>query len=154
VPGGRKTPDKHADESYDDEEYDDEEYEDEAYGDEDDDEDYGDEPDEARRRARAPVKERREERQPREALSPDAVTRAAVRDIAELTGKQSLGITSLKRTDSGWEVEVEVLEDRRIPSSSDILGLYRAEIGADGSLVEFRRIRRYPRGKGDSSEVA
>jgi hypothetical protein len=160
VPGGRKTPDKHADESYDDESYDDEEYDDEEYDDEeyddeaDGDEDDDDEPDEARRRARAPVKERREERQPREALSPDAVTRAAVRDIAELTGKQPLGITSLKRTDSGWEVEVEVLEDRRIPSSSDILGLYRAEIGADGSLVEFRRIRRYPRGKGDSSEVA
>jgi hypothetical protein len=155
VLGGRKTPRKHADEAYDDEAYDDEAHDDEAYDDEAyDDEDYDDEPNEGKRRARAPAKERRDERQPPKVLSPDAVTRAAVRDIAELTGKKPLGITSLKRTEGGWEVEVEVLEDSRIPSSSDILGLYRTDIGDDGSLVAFRRIRRYPRGKGDSSEVA
>jgi len=109
----------------------------------DGDEAYADEPDEPRRPAR----------RQRASVSPDGAARTALRDVAELTGKQPLGITALERADDDWVVEVEVLEDSRIPSSSDVLGLYRAGIGADGSLVGFRRIRRYPRGKGDGSEV-
>ncbi|WP_432839649.1 gas vesicle protein GvpO [Dactylosporangium sp. CA-092794] len=90
---------------------------------------------------------------PREPL-PDDIARDILGRISGLTGKRALGVTSLERADDGWTVEVEVLEDSRIPSSSDMLGLYRTRLDEDGQLLEFHRIRRYSRGKGDVSEVA
>jgi hypothetical protein len=80
---------------------------------------------------------------------PGAIVRAVLHDVAELTGKPPSGVTALEREDDGWLVEVEVVEDRRIPSSSDILATYRAEVTAEGDLTALRRTRRYPRGKGD-----
>jgi hypothetical protein len=76
----------------------------------------------------------------------------AMRQIAELTGKQSEGITGVERGDDGWIVGVEVVEDRRIPSSTDILATYETEVDADGELVSYRRVRRYARGRGDSED--
>lgn len=146
MPGERRTRDKRLDESYHDEAYDNEEYD-------EGDEAYYDEPRDERRRARAPAKDRGEELRPQEALPPDAIARLALRYIAELTARQPLGVTALERAEDGWVVEVEVVEDSRIPSTADVLGLYRAEIGTDGSVGAFRRIRRYLRGQRDSSEV-
>jgi hypothetical protein len=77
--------------------------------------------------------------------------RAALREILELTVKQPEGIVGVQRTQDGWSVCFEVVEDRRIPSSSDILATYEATIDADGELMSFRRIRRYSRGRGDSN---
>jgi hypothetical protein len=57
-------------------------------------------------------------------------------------------MTSIQLTDAdGWVVEFEVVEDRRIPSSADILALYEVELDSDGELLGFRRTRRYLRGQ-------
>ncbi|WP_432969287.1 gas vesicle protein [Dactylosporangium sp. CA-233914] len=85
----------------------------------------------------------------REPLSPATVAKAALQDVAELTGKAPSGITALEPDDDGWMVEIEVVEERRVPSSGDILAVYRAKLDADANLTGLRRIRRYPRGKGD-----
>ena len=87
-------------------------------------------------------------------LSAPLAARAGLEQIVELTGKQAGGVTSLERVDDGWLVGVEVVEDRRIPSSSDILALYIAKLSGDGSLEGYHRARRYPRGRGDSGEVS
>lgn len=76
--------------------------------------------------------------------------RLGLRQIVELTGKEPEGITGVERSEDGWVVTVEVVDDRRIPSSSDILSTYRAEIGPDGDLLEYRRVRRYARGRMDA----
>jgi len=78
---------------------------------------------------------------------------AALRQIAELTGKESEGVTGVEPADEGWVVGVEVVEDRRIPSSTDILATYETELDMDGELVSYRRVRRYPRGRGDDEDV-
>jgi hypothetical protein len=81
---------------------------------------------------------------------PGGIVRAVLHDVAELTGKPPSGVTALERDeDDGWLVEVEVVEDRRIPSSSDVMATYRAEVTADGDLTALRRTRRYARGRGD-----
>ena len=68
--------------------------------------------------------------------------------ITEMTGYEPVTMTSVEPTDDeNWVVEFEVVEDRRIPSSSDILALYEVEVDPDGELVAFRRIRRYLRGQ-------
>jgi hypothetical protein len=77
----------------------------------------------------------------------------AVRQIAELTGKQAEGITGVERSEDGWIVGVEIVEDRRIPSSTDVLATYETEVDSDGELVSYRRVKRYTRGHGDSEDL-
>jgi hypothetical protein len=78
-----------------------------------------------------------------------AAARAAVDQITQLTAKQPEGVIAVEPSDDGWRVSVEVIEDRRIPSSADILAIYEAAITSTGDLTAYRRIRRYGRGHGD-----
>jgi Gas vesicle synthesis protein GvpO len=87
------------------------------------------------------------EDQPR--LSAAQAGREGLEQITELTGKEPESVTGVKRSQDGWLVTVEVVEDRRIPSSTDILSTYEAEIDNDGELLSYRRVRRYSRGSGD-----
>ncbi|MBM0229370.1 gas vesicle protein [Micromonospora sp. ATA51] len=84
-----------------------------------------------------------------EEVSAAEAAREGLRQIVGLTGKDPLGITSIQPTDDGWLVGVEVVEDHRIPASTDLLGLYEVELDMTGSLLGYRRSRRYQRGKGD-----
>jgi hypothetical protein len=82
-------------------------------------------------------------------LSAARAGRYGLRRVAELTGKEAEGVTGVARSDDGWLVTVEVVEDRRIPSSTDLLSTYETEISGDGELLSCRRLRRYARGRGD-----
>ncbi len=74
--------------------------------------------------------------------------RAGMRQITELTGKKPESVTGVEPTEDGWLVTVEVVEDTRIPSSTDVLATYKIEMTADGELLSYRRDRRYSRGHG------
>jgi hypothetical protein len=84
-----------------------------------------------------------------EAITATEAAREGLQRIAGLAGKDPLGVTSIQPTDDGWLVGVEVVEDHRIPVSTDLLGLYEVELDLVGSLLGYRRTRRYQRGKGD-----
>ena len=71
--------------------------------------------------------------------------RAAVEQLAELTGQKVEGLSGIHRNDDGWVVNAEVLELRRIPETSDVLATYEVELDGDGSLTGYRRVTRYPR---------
>jgi hypothetical protein len=75
-----------------------------------------------------------------------AIAGEAARQLVELTGRDVEGVTGLSRTEDGWSVEVEVLEVRRIPETTDVLALYEITVDADGDLEGYRRLRRYVRG--------
>lgn len=83
-------------------------------------------------------------------LSAAEAGREGLEQVTELTGKPAESVTGVKRSRDGWLVTVEVVEDRRIPSSTDILATYDAELDADGELQSYRRTRRYSRGAGDN----
>jgi Gas vesicle synthesis protein GvpO len=74
--------------------------------------------------------------------------------VAAATGRDPEGIVSLEPTDAAWVVGVEVVEDRRIPSTADILAIYEATIDADGELISYARRRRYARGRTDNGGAA
>ena len=74
---------------------------------------------------------------------------AALDQLASLTGKQTASVTAIAPTDDGWDVEVEVLEERRIPSTMDVLAVFEAQLDTGGDLVSYRRTRRYTRGQVD-----
>jgi hypothetical protein len=87
-------------------------------------------------------------------LTAAEVGRYGMRQIAELTGKEPEGVTGVEPAEDGWLVSVEVVETRRIPASTDLLATYETEIGPDGDLVSYRRVRRYARGRGDMRDDA
>ena len=93
-----------------------------------------------------------DEGHPREsALNVKEAAKAALRQLMELTAKPAESITGAKRTEGGWTIGIEVVEDRRIPSSADILAIYEAEVDRYGDLVSYHRVRRYSRGRGIES---
>jgi len=74
------------------------------------------------------------------------VAAKAAGELLELTGKAVEGVTGLESTDDGWTVQVEVVEVRRIPDTTDVLALYEVSTDKQGSLLGYRRLRRYARG--------
>ena len=88
-----------------------------------------------------------------EALQAELAARVALRQIAELTGKQPEGITGVGPAEGGWVVGIEVVEEQRIPSSSDILAACEAALDTDGELLSYRRVGRYPQRTGRPGDL-
>src|SRR3954451_18751988 len=74
------------------------------------------------------------------------VAAKAAGDLLELTGKAVEGVTGRESADDGWTVQVEVVEMRRFPDTTDVLALYAVSTDKQGSLLGYRRLRRYARG--------
>lgn len=84
-----------------------------------------------------------------DSISASGVASKALGIVGELISSNPVGVTSVEPVEDGWLVEVEVLEERRIPSSADMLALYEVELDLDGSLLAYRRTKRYARGRAD-----
>jgi hypothetical protein len=101
----------------------------------------------------SPGNGRRPARRRGSAMTAGEAAKVALRQISELTAKRPEGVTEVERTEDGWTVGIELVEDQRIPSSADILATYETTIDADGELLSYRRVRRYARGRGDTEEA-
>lgn len=84
----------------------------------------------------------------RKKMSGMAVAREAAQQLLELTGREAEGVTGLERTEDGWKIEVEVVEVRRIPDTTDVLAIYEIDADEEGNIEGYRRLRRYSRGTG------
>jgi hypothetical protein len=99
-------------------------------------------PEDGERRSRPP----RQERRPRErARGVGPVVRGAL-EIVELTGKDLEGVVGVSRDGDTWKVRVEMVEMRRIPSTTDVLAIYEVDLDESANLVGYRRLERYVRG--------
>lgn len=76
------------------------------------------------------------------------VARSAAQQLVALTGRQAESVIGIQRAEDGWQVDLEVVESRRIPDSTDILATYQVQTNEGGDLTEYHRVRRYIRGKG------
>lgn len=85
---------------------------------------------------------------PNSSIAAREAAQLAPKYITEMTGRHPERITAVKPDDEGgWMVEAEVVEQRRIPSSADMLALYEIELDLDGALLRYGRTRRYMRGE-------
>lgn len=82
--------------------------------------------------------------------SPMEVLRQARGQLAELTGMEAESVSSFEQTEEGWALEVEVLELERVPDTMSLMASYQVELGPDGELIGYRRVRRYERGRADA----
>jgi hypothetical protein len=74
------------------------------------------------------------------------IVRRAIEQVAMLTGRQVEGVNALeRRDDDGWTVTLEVVELRRVPDSTDVLGSYAVSVDEQGELEGYTRTRRYYR---------
>jgi len=85
----------------------------------------------------------------RPGLAPLRIASEAAEQLQALTGRESEGVTGMERTEDGWSVQVEVLELRRVPTTTDMLALYEVHTDTRGELQGYRRLRRYSRGASD-----
>lgn len=85
---------------------------------------------------------------PRRATAMEAAQSAA-EQLAELTGREPECVVGIESFDhDGWHVDLEVVESRRIPDSTDVLAIYQVHVDEAGDLLGYRRERRYIRGRG------
>jgi len=93
-----------------------------------------------------------EPRRRRRAMTALTAGERGLRYIADLTVRDAEAVTLVEPADDGWTVHVEIVEDRRIPSSGDVLAVYEAELDEEGDLRSYRRLRRYRRGTSEIGE--
>jgi hypothetical protein len=81
-------------------------------------------------------------------MSPVKAARAAMSQLEMLTNRDAEGIIGIRKNDDGgWTVVVEVVENRRVPESSDLLAEYEVVLDSDGDLASYSRGSRYERGR-------
>ncbi|MDF2977605.1 MAG: hypothetical protein K0S40_2333 [Actinomycetospora sp.] len=74
----------------------------------------------------------------------------AARELADALDWRWEALTGLRRTGDGWTVSVDVVETRRVPSTTDLIAVYEMEIDHEGELLGYERKRHYVRGRGDN----
>jgi hypothetical protein len=82
-------------------------------------------------------------------LRPAEALRSAREQLAELLGRVPESVSSLCRSDEGWEAQVEVLELERVPDSTSVLASYYVVLDSEGRLMSYERRGRYTRGQVD-----
>jgi gas vesicle protein GvpO len=94
-------------------------------------------------------RKQRPARQPSQKRRPKSgeLAAGAKRQLTEITGLEAGAVTALERSDDdGWTATVELVELSRVPKSADVVGVYQTQLDASGTLLEYRRVRRYVRG--------
>lgn len=76
----------------------------------------------------------------------DAARRGA-EQLALLTGRPVDGVAAVRRADDGWLLTLDVVEVARVPRSTDVIGSYEVDLGGDGDLRSYERVRRYVRSR-------
>jgi hypothetical protein len=69
----------------------------------------------------------------------------ALQELEALVGCPAEGVSGMRKTEDGWVVLVDVLELERMPSTTDVLGLYEVTMNGGGEVSGYRRVKRYLR---------
>jgi hypothetical protein len=86
-------------------------------------------------------------------LSGGQLAQRARQELAEITGLEPEGVSSLERSyDGTWRVTVQMLELERVPPTDDVLGSYAVNLDENGKLIGYERVERYTRSQVDSGQ--
>ena len=72
------------------------------------------------------------------------------RELASELGWNWEALSGLRREGDGWTVAMDVVETRRVPSTTDVIAVYEVDFDDTGELLGYRRLRHYVRGRGDN----
>jgi hypothetical protein len=68
-----------------------------------------------------------------------AIVKACQKQISDLTGLAFANVVEVAPHDSGWHLQVEMLEKESIPHGMDILGVYDVWLDEEGTVLRFAR---------------
>jgi hypothetical protein len=69
----------------------------------------------------------------------------AKEQLAMVTGLEVGTASGMAKEDDGWHVNVDLLELKRIPNTTDVLATYEAVLDDEGNLLRHRRMHRFYR---------
>ena len=75
-----------------------------------------------------------------------AADRAKVQ-LRQITGLEVATVSAIEEHEGGWRAYVNMVELRRVPSTSDVLATYEAILDETGELQNYKRLRRFLRGQ-------
>jgi len=81
---------------------------------------------------------------------PGKIVPKARRELEQLLGREAESVSGFERDNGHWKVNLEVVELRRIPDSSDVLGSYELVLDDKGNVARMTRTRRYQRSEVES----
>lgn len=84
-------------------------------------------------------------RKPTSGRDAQAVVREARQQLQDVLGVEPETVSGFERSENGWAVNVEVVEVRRVPDSTDVLSSYEVTLDDDRNLVGISQKRRYRR---------
>ena len=96
-----------------------------------------------------PENDKRQSGNDRASLSAQELTEAALSTIADLTSFRPEAVTGLEWDGQVWHASVEVLELERIPNTTDVLGTYDVQLDDEGTLLGYKRTRRFIRAQAE-----
>ena len=73
--------------------------------------------------------------------------RRAKQQLQEITGLDVATVSAMEEYEGGWRAYVNLVELRRVPTTSDVLATYEAVLDAKGELETYKRLRRFLRGQ-------
>jgi hypothetical protein len=76
---------------------------------------------------------------------PAKIVPQARRALEQLLGREAESVSGFEHENGHWKVNLEVVELRRIPDSSDVLGSYELVLDDEGKVARMTRTRRYQR---------
>ena len=71
-------------------------------------------------------------------------------ELGQLLGREAESVSGFERENGHWKVNLEVVELRRIPDSSDVLASYELTLDDEGHVARMTRTRRYQRAEVES----
>jgi hypothetical protein len=69
--------------------------------------------------------------------------------VEAVLGSPAESVSGIGRENGNWRVNVEVVQMRRIPESTDILASYTVVLDTDGNLISVQELRRYRRSRAE-----
>lgn len=72
--------------------------------------------------------------------------------FTQATGRVPEAVTGLRKEGDGWQVSLDVVELRRIPSSTDVMAEYLVQLSGDGDFLGYERMSRFIRSQSSSGE--
>jgi hypothetical protein len=78
----------------------------------------------------------------------------AAQDSASELGWSWEALSWWRREGDGWTVAMDVVDTRRVPSTTDVMAVYDVDFDDAGELLGYRRLRHDARGRGDNERYA